>query len=163
MLLTGMVYGQEQSFSPTKKNEFKLNSAYLIAGIAEGSYEFILNEESAVGLTLGVAFEDDISFRYNITPYYRFYFGKKLAAGFFAEAFSMINEQRDDGGFINISGQPAEVEFQTAFALGFAIGGKFITKNGFSAEIYGGVGRNFGNNDLFETVPRFGLNIGKRF
>ena len=42
-------------------NELKLNAGYLFAGgFLETSYERILNEESAVGLSLGYAFDKSI-------------------------------------------------------------------------------------------------------
>lgn len=46
--------------------------------------------------------------------------------------------------------------------MGIAAGGKFLTKNGFVGEIYGGVGRLFGNSNV-EAYPRGGITIGKRF
>jgi len=51
----------------------------------------------------------------------------------------------------------------TDFALGVAVGGKFITESGFVFEIYGGVGRNLFNNNDYVFVPRFGATFGKRF
>jgi len=163
MLLTAMVYGQEQSFSPTKKNEFKVNAPYLIAGLVEMSYERGLNEESAVGVSLAFPI-DDIEIGYYIAPYFRFYFGKEPTRGFFVEGFTMFGSyeddvlrSRNDGTFINVT------EKQQGLAIGFALGGKFETKKGFIAEVFGGVGRVLGNNDLIEFVPRFGINIGKRF
>ena len=52
----------------------------------------------------------------------------------------------------------------TDFALGFSLGAKFLTKKGFVAEIYGGVGRNiFNANTPSEVVARAGLDLGYRF
>ncbi|NER18318.1 DUF3575 domain-containing protein [Spongiivirga citrea] len=164
MLLTAMVYSQEQSFSPTKKNEFKANAAYLIAGVAELGYERLLNEESAIGVSLAFAVEEEEFLRLLITPYYRLYFGEKPAAGFFVEGFAMYNRLQDNDFFdIGLGGMPVEPPVQDSFALGFSIGGKFLSRKGFVAEVYGGIGRNFGNNDLFEFVPRVGVTLGKRF
>ena len=48
--------------------------------------------------------------------------------------------------------------------LGLAIGGKFLTKNGFIGEIYIGGGRNFINTDKIDGgYPRIGVSIGKRY
>lgn len=165
MFLTGMVYGQqEQSFSPTKKNEFKLNAAYLIAGVAELSYERLLNEESAIGVSFAFAVEEDEFLRLLITPYYRLYFGDKPTAGFFVEGFAMYNRLQDNDFFdIQLEGMVTEPPVQDSFALGFSVGGKFLSRKGFTAEVYGGIGRNFGNKDLFEFVPRVGITIGKQF
>jgi len=163
MLLAGMVYGQDESFSPTMKNEFKLNAPYFIAGLAEVTYERVLNEESAVGVSLAFPI-DDIEIGYYIAPYYRFYFGKQPTRGFFVEGFTMLGSyeednlrSRNDGTFVTVT------EKQQGLSLGFALGGKFETKKGFIAEIFGGVGRVLGSNDIIDFVPRFGINIGKRF
>ena len=63
-----------------------------------------------------------------------------------------------------------ENQSQTAFALGVSVGGKFVTKSGFTTEVYLGIGRNlikskkdddyYFNNDI---VGRFGISIGYRF
>ncbi len=57
---------------------------------------------------------------------------------------------------------------QTDFAIGFGLGGKFVTKNGIMFEINAGIGKNlFGNysNNNFgvEYVGRLGLWVGKRY
>jgi len=153
-------------------NEIKLNVAYLIAGMPEIGYEYILNEESSVGADILFAIDNDINIRFALTPYYRFFFGKKRAAGFFVEGFGMLNITENDydmyyddpvhGGTYGNSGDDI-----TDFALGVAVGGKFLTNSGFVFEIYGGVGRNLFNHnnyyDDFEFVPRFGASVGKRF
>ena len=46
--------------------------------------------------------------------------------------------------------------------LGAAAGAKFLTKNNLIGEVYGGVGRVFGDNSL-GAYPRFGITLGKRF
>ena len=54
---------------------------------------------------------------------------------------------------------------KTDFALGFGIGGKWITKKGFVFEINSGVGRNlFNSNDNdYQIVGRGGITLGYRF
>ncbi|MDM9631251.1 DUF3575 domain-containing protein [Robiginitalea aurantiaca] len=134
-------------------NELKLNAAYLLAGFAEISYERILGEDSALGLSLGFALDNSIDYRFNAIPYYRLYFGKKKAAGFFAEG---------NGAFF--SERTSRSNTALGAGLGLAIGGKFMTKNQWIAELFLGVGRNFVNNDLLNDVyPRAGISIGKRF
>jgi len=151
-------------------NEIKLNVAYLIAGIPEFSYEYILNEESSVGVDILFSIENDIDFKFALTSHYRFFFGEKRAAGFFVEGFGMVNVTENDlyydySGYEG--GDYSSGENITDFALGVAVGGKFITESGFVFEIYGGIGRNlFNNNDYnndYEFVPRFGATFGKRF
>ena len=145
------------------KNEIKLNAVYLIAGIPEIGYEYFMNEESSLGIDLLFAI-DDSDIRFATTPYYRLYFGKKPNTGFFAEGFGMLNisESYELLYFNNLDVVEESVN-ETDFALGVAIGGKFITTKGLTFEFYGGIGRNLFNENSIETVPRFGLTFGKRF
>jgi len=53
----------------------------------EIGYEYILNEESSVGADILFSIEKDYDFKFALTPYYRFFFGEKRAAGFFVEGF----------------------------------------------------------------------------
>jgi len=48
---------------------------------------------------------------------------------------------------------------KTNFGLGAAVGAKFLTKNGFTGEVYGGVGRFLGNNRSIEAYPRIGITL----
>lgn len=149
-------------------NEIKLNVAYLLAGIPEIGYEYLINEESGVGLDIMFAVDNDIEFKFALTPYYRFYFGKKKAAGFYAEGFGMLNviDYEYDYYYYGIDDTSMVYENDdsvTDFALGVAVGGKFLTNSGFIFQIYGGVGRNLFNNNTDNFVPRFGITFGKRF
>ena len=161
------------------RNEIKLNVAYLIAGMPEVSYEYLINEESSVGASILFAIDNDIDFNFAFTPYYRFYFGKKRTAGFFVEGFGMLNvtEESLDIYYYDAPVNGSDIyygnndysETNTNLALGVAVGGKFLTSSGFIFEIYGGVGRNLFNNNSYyydnnyEFVPRFGVSVGKRF
>ena len=164
-------FSQEETTKKDKlnaSNEIKINVAYLLAGIPEVGYEYILNEESAVGLDIMFAVDNNIDFRFALTPYYRFYFGKKKAAGFFAEGFGMVNTINTSNNYdYYYSGSDyyyeSNYENQTDFALGAAVGGKFLTNKGFIFEVYGGAGRNLFNNSSEAMVPRFGITFGKRF
>jgi len=51
----------------------------------------------------------------------------------------------------------------TDFAVGISVGAKFVTKRGFIAEIYAGIGRDLLNNSDIEVVGRGGISIGYRF
>ncbi|MCZ8228055.1 DUF3575 domain-containing protein [Flavobacterium sp.] len=140
-----------------KKNELKINAAYLIAEALEVSYERVLNEESAFGASLFLPLANYIDIKLMFTPYYRYYFGKKPAAGFFAEGFGMLNNYESDSPIENSNG--------IDFALGFGLGGKWITKKGFIFEINGGIGRNlFNGSDInYKIVGRGGITFGYRF
>jgi hypothetical protein len=162
------VYSQTDK---TVKHEIKLNVGYALGGIPELSYEYLLNDESAFGISLLYAFDDDNDLKFALTPYYRMYFGNKKAAGFFAEAFGMYNVSENNEliyyDYIPYPG--AENNYiiptnnESDFALGVAIGAKFLTKKDFIFEFYGGLGRNLLNNETMDAVPRLGISFGKRF
>lgn len=153
------------------KHELKLNVAYALAGFPEISYEYLLNDESGFGVSLLYAFDDVNDLKFAITPYYRMYFGNKKAAGFFAEAFGMYNVSENNEmiyydyipypGYENNYVIPTKNE--SDFALGVAIGAKFLTKKDFIFEFYGGLGRNLFNSGTTDAVPRLGVSFGKRF
>ena len=146
-----------------KRNELKGNALMLVAGAVEFTYERLLNDESAVGVSLFFPYDDNININFSLTPYYRFYFGKKPAAGFFAEGFGMLNNYKyGNGNYSTLKTGNA-----TDFALGFGIGGKWITKKGFVFEINSGVGRNLFNSISRDydnqIVGRGGITLGYRF
>ena len=161
-------YSQEKETEKVDflKNEIKGNALFLVAGALEITYERLLNDESGVGVSLFVPYDNSINVNFSLTPYYRFYFGKKPAAGFFVEGFGMLNsytqEAADVSFFSTYVGPEKNV---TDFALGFGLGAKWITKKGFIFEINSGVGRNlFNSSDTdYEIVGRGGINLGYRF
>jgi hypothetical protein len=176
LLLTGSFfsYGQEKEPVSFKRNELKINAVMLIAGAVEVTYERLLDDESGVGIALFASFDKSIDVKFSATPYYRFYFGKKPAAGFFAEGFGMLNTYKNQGysSYDYNTGTVITVvpdKTVTDFALGFGIGSKWITKKGFIFELNAGVGRNLfnsSNNDYYddyEIVGRGGFSIGYRF
>lgn len=147
-------------------NEIKLNGLYLIAGSFELTYERILNDESGVGISVFIPFDEEVKddVNYYISPYYRFYFGKKPAAGFFMEGFGMLNSVNE---FIyNSNLNDFEKKSITDFALGIGVGGKWVTNSGFVGELNLGFGRNLFNNyensDL-KFVGKIGITLGYRF
>ena len=163
LIIFAFGYSQEKVDFP--KNEIKGNALFLVAGALEVTYEHLLNEESGVGVSLLVPFTNNIDTKFALSPFYRFYFGKKPAAGFFAEGFGMLDSyhQKSDGGFFsNYSGPEKNV---TDFALGFGLGGKWVTRKGFILEINAGIGRNLFNSSGtdHQTVGRGGINLGYRF
>ena len=159
-------YSQEKEQVDFKKNEIKGNALFLVVGALEVTYEHLLNEESGIGVSLFVPYDNSINTNFSLSPFYRFYFGKKPAAGFFVEGFGMLNsytQQASTGSFFtNYVGPEKDV---TDFALGFGLGAKWITNKGFIFEINGGVGRNLinSNDKDFEIVGRGGITLGYRF
>ncbi|MDY0780341.1 DUF3575 domain-containing protein [Tenacibaculum sp. IB213877] len=144
-----------------RANELKLNGLYIVAGAIEVTYERLLNEETGIGISAMVPLSEDIKdeLQYYISPYFRKYFGSKYAAGFFVEAFGMLNSA-DRNDFLSSTD-----EFVTDFALGIGVGGKWVTKGGFIAELNLGFGRNLfnSNQDYNNTVGKAGITVGYQF
>ncbi|MBA4316901.1 MAG: DUF3575 domain-containing protein [Flavobacterium sp.] len=158
-------YSQDEKQVDFKRNEIKGNALFLVAGALEVTYEHLLNEESGVGVSLFVPYENEIDVNFSLTPYYRFYFGKKPAAGFFVEGFGMLNSY-DDSIYTEANNYSSYDDVtRTDFALGFGLGAKWVTQKGFVFEINGGIGRNlFNSSDTdFEIVGRGGITLGYRF
>ena len=51
----------------------------------------------------------------------------------------------------------------TDLAVGISVGGKWVSRRGFVAEIYAGIGRDMLTNSDLEVVGRGGVSIGYRF
>ncbi|MCK8479216.1 DUF3575 domain-containing protein [Psychroserpens algicola] len=152
------------------KSEVKLNALSLIVGAFEGTYEYLLNEESAIGINGFVVYDNDLDtdLNYYISPYYRLYFGEKYAAGFFLEGFGMLNNVEGNRiTYFNNQGDILSVEEDniTDFALGIGLGGKWVTNNGFVGELSLGVGRNLfnANESGIDFVGKLGITVGYRF
>lgn len=150
-------------------NELKINLLMTVIGVPEITYERLIGDNMGLGLTAGIALDDDINYRFAVTPHYRLYFGSKKANGFFIEGNAALIGSRDHeyaylesmsypGGYYHRSDKTV-----TNFGLGAAVGGKFLTRNGFLGEAFLGVGRVFGERRFIEEYPRIGITIGKRF
>ncbi len=153
-----------------KQNEVKINGLYLVLGALEVTYERLLNEESGVGVSIFIPIDDEVydEINYYISPYYRFYFGKKYAAGFFVEGFGMLNSFKSNNIMFNDQFDVIATDEKnvTDFALGIGIGGKWITNRGMFAEVNFGVGRNLFNDrdfDDYEVIGKASISIGFRF
>lgn len=159
--LSTPMFSQDESDVSLRNSELKLNALFLVIGALELEYEYILNEESTVGVSVFLPIDEDIDINYYISPYYRWYFGKKRAGGFFVEGFGMLNSVENE----NYMFDDITFETKTDFAIGVGLGAKFITKRNFVAEIYGGIGRNLFNTDGdsdFEIIGKGGIKIGLR-
>ena len=159
-----------------KKNEITLNALTLIAsGWIDVSYEYLINKEASFGVDLQFGFDENDDFNsyrnFSITPNYRVYFSNKYARGFFIEGFGMLHRYKDlyyDYDYDSVYGNERIEKNITEFSLGVSVGGKWVTKSGFVAEIFGGIGRNILNNnddsyDPIKVAGRVGVSIGKRF
>ena len=152
-------FSQEQEVELLKKNELKINAIFLVGG------------------AIFIALTDELTQEFSLTGFYRFYFGKKIASGFFIEGFGSLNqfdnsddytESYNSNGYReNIYNKNYSTEVITDFALGFGAGSKWVTKKGFVFELYAAVGRNLfnGKSEDYdnEIMGRGGINIGYRF
>lgn len=186
VVLLSSVFGfsQENDFrypqDENKKTEVKLSVTSLIFIAAlDASYERLINEDTSFGVSIfyNTDKNNDIDFprEFSITPYYRWFFNERtFARGFFVEGFGMLNTVDDSyyDNFYDTSGnfQSNQVKNTlTRFALGISVGGKFVIKNGFTAEVILGVGRNLlGDTDAVDfsednIIGRGGISLGYRF
>ena len=160
-------YSQDEKQVDFPKNEIKGNALFLVLGAVEVTYERLPNENSGLGVSIFFISEEDFDTSFSLTPFYRAYFGKKPAAGFFVEGFSMINTGKygsyTDYDYNTNTSYYVEGEKYTDFALGFGLGSKWIHKKGFVFEINAGIGRNLLNDKSPEVVGRGGITLGYRF
>jgi hypothetical protein len=162
---------ENESETSVDKHELKLNALYMVAGSFEVTYEYLLNEESGIGISVFLPYDDEIKedVNYFVSPYYRFYFGNKYASGFFLEGFGMLNSTNWYYSELVGDVDPVYVvreETVTDFALGIGLGGKWITKRGLLGELNLGFGRNLFNSNDFEDndfVGKVGITVGYRF
>ena len=153
-----------------RQNEVKFNALLFILGVGEFGYERLLSENSGLGVHISFPiFIDSESeplssdLNYFFSPYYRVYFGKKYAAGFFVEGFGMLNSFNRR---LKEPTQGQSSEDVTDFALGIGLGGKWVLKNKFVLELSWGIGRNLFNNSDYQDaaiVGRGGLSVAYRF
>ncbi|TRX23444.1 DUF3575 domain-containing protein [Flavobacterium franklandianum] len=160
-------YSQDDKLTDFKRNEIKGNALFLVLGAVEVTYERLPNENSGLGVSLFFVSEEDFDTSFSLTPFYRAYFGKKPAAGFFVEGFSMINTGKNGSysyyDYNTNTSYNVEGEKYTDFALGFGLGSKWVHKRGFVFEINAGIGRNLFSNNSPEVVGRGGITLGYRF
>ena len=175
LLLIAINSFAQEEIPKDKSHELKLNVFNtLIFKSIDVSYEYLINEESSVGISFLVNLNDNdtdgpyYNETFAITPYYRHYFSRKYAAGFFMEGFGMYNVQ--DSYYYDYSSSSIyyDENFKKTnnFALGISLGAKFVSEKGFAFEFYGGIGRNLFTSDSennFEVVPRLGISFGYRF
>ncbi|MEE9407891.1 MAG: DUF3575 domain-containing protein [Polaribacter sp.] len=163
---------QEYPQDINKKHEVKINAFGLLAfEWLDVSYEYLINEESSFGVGALIGFNNDSDLdtyrKFSLTPFYRRYFSSKFARGFFVEGFGMLHTYENNDTYFygnNNNNNNSNTGNNTEFAAGISVGGKFISKSGFTTEIYLGIGRNLGgDNSSLEAVSRGGVSLGYRF
>lgn len=150
-----------------KKNEIKLNLISPLSGAVEVGFERYLNKNSSLGISAFKVYDDtkEKDMNYYISPYYRYYFGKKYASGFFAEGFGMFTSI--DGKKIYAADNITFTEGKDVYdlALGAGLGWKLVTKKGFAFEANAAYGRLMfnANKTDHDQVVKLGLSVGYRF
>lgn len=189
IILLNCTFGQHNerlSLDVIKKHEFKVNAFNLLtAQSADVAYEYIINENTSLGCNVFfrlyrdevkessfIKFELDNSRSFSLTPYFRRYFSKGYANGFFIEGFGMLSSGKKVEIEYFYIGQPESEDFTrnevkifdayTDFAFGLSFGGKKTFENGVFIEYYTGMGLNI-KNEYTITVSRGGFSIGYRF
>lgn len=149
-------------------NEIKIDVFDVLALLAlDVTYEHQLNPESSIGVSALFNFaKPETSFRYNeeftLSPYYRQLLFTRGNIGYFGEFFGALNTGDKDVDTNQLD--PGESATYTDFALGLSFGGKYVSPNGFVADLHLGIGRNlFNTNYSPGIVPRVGISIGKQF
>ena len=157
------IIARSEALGQTGNNEIRLNMLTAIIGYPEINYERFLADNMGIGIAgaFSLVPREKLDIRSYVMPYYRLYFGDKKASGFFIEGNIAIYSQESEVGY-DPNRQDYIYEKSTNGGFGAAVGGKFLTRNGFVGEVYGGVGRLFGNAPT-EIYPRYGISIGKRF
>jgi hypothetical protein len=189
LLISGLALAQEKTVEKApellqdvnKKHELKLNTFNLIVlSSLDVSYEKLVNRNSSFGVSLFYNFNDindDLYFpkKFSLTPYYRWFFTeKRFARGFFVEGFGSLNTFEERSYYYYNGYNDGDIIKETNFAIGISVGGKFVIKSGFVAEVYFGVGRNLFNNNSNNNhddsyslenniITRGGISLGYRF
>lgn len=176
LLIASLAFGftaQAQEESSDRQNDVLISPIELIAGPALNvSYERLLNKDSGIGINVLALLDnnDDSGLKSQISPYYRMYFGKKYAAGFFVEGFVPITMSND--GIHTVNGGPGyfnttvTYKKNTTIGAGIGFGGKWVARRNIVFEASMGIARRFGMNSEYNDTPITGkgmLGIGYRF
>lgn len=167
-----IVEEEELSKRELAKNELSIGAFNLVAfGALDVAYERILTPHSSWAVEAFILALDrdgdaaDVYAKdFSLTGKYKYFFGDRTAWGFYVNGLAMISSgeyERDvrqpDGWY------EYETEDYTDFALGFGLGGKFVTKQGFFLDLSTGIGRNLLSNVSPTIVGQFNVNLGFRF
>ncbi len=161
-------YENSIELSQTGLDELNVNILSPIWGNAEINYEHILNTNSGIGISGNLNTGNHYYQTNHLLAFYRLYFGKKLADGFFIESSIGYSSIKDDF-FCCTYKNPKDYRQVNGLGLGIAIGYKKLIKNGVVCQLFAGIGRNFDtvkDTDSYRNgypFPRAGITLGKRF
>lgn len=166
-------YSQDSAPVYFKKNEISLNASSLLYQGLEVTYERGIQREIGVGVSSLLFVYQKIENEgqnFHITPYARYYFGKKPLGGFFVEGFTSLfnkNYWFDKHTYVNdyYTKRETITKTTTTVAFGFGLGAKWQTRQGLTFEIHGAIGREpRASNDNYQPfMGRGGLLIGYKF
>lgn len=163
---------QEEEPTPIsllKKNEVSVNALYLLIFGAEFNYERTLNKDMGVGVSsqLFSYQKMDGAMNFHLSPFARYYFGKKPVSGFFVEGFaSLFNKSYEP--YVSGEGmfyRDVPLKSHTSVGFGFGLGAKWVKRSGFTFELNWGVGRE-PRATTDENPPFFvkgGVRVGLKF
>lgn len=154
-----------QTLDEPRRNDIFIDPIMLIGvPMINVSYERLLNKDSGVGISAMIGFGEISKDFSQFSPYYRMYFGKKFAHGFFFEGFIPLTMLRGRTYHNNTNSYTTNT--QTTIGIGVGFGGKWELKRNFMFEVSAGIGRKFGATHSYFDGPITGkgmLGIGKRF
>lgn len=155
------------------KNELSVNAFNLVAfGAIDVAYERIIDPSSSwaiEGFVLALNRESEtadyiFTRTASLTGKYKYFFGDRTAWGFYVNGMAMVStgEYYDEVYDREYNYSRVDKDY-TDLALGFGLGGKWVSKQGFFLDLSSGIGRNLLNNDSPIVVGQFNVNLGKRF
>lgn len=158
----------------TKKHELRIDALEgLIVPAIDIGYEYVISKYSGAGMSINIALDsdNDVDFPqdFAITPYYRQYFFNREdygAKGFYAEGllqYATGSSDFYDFDELSVVNNPENRDW-SQFGVGFAVGQKWVSRNGFVVELSLGGGRYFGGDDFAPGgFFRGGASVGYRF
>lgn len=181
LFITSITFAQDaqnnETTEPDKRNitqnELSIGALNLVAfGALDLTYERIIDQNSSWAVeafikaldrdneNVGDAFYKDFS----LTGKYKYFFGDRYARGFYVHGFGMLsNGEYVQSEYYSNGGYQSSLESYTDFALGFGLGGKFVSAGGFFLDLNAGIGRNLFNENAPTIVGQFNVNLGFRF
>ncbi|MDQ0476003.1 DUF3575 domain-containing protein [Chryseobacterium sp. MDT2-18] len=165
---------QAQNTADQRQNDIIISPIELIAGPALNvSYERLLNKDSGIGINALLLLDNKDNgdgLQSQISPYYRMYFGKGYASGFFVEGFIPITTSNDSvyTPYVGPGYYASSYTYQknTTVGAGIGFGGKWVARRNIVFEASIGIARRFGMKSEYSDTPVTGkgmLGIGYRF
>ncbi|UOE38231.1 MULTISPECIES: hypothetical protein [Chryseobacterium group] len=174
-LTAGLCSAQTKDISENqRKNDIVADPVLLVAiPLANVSYERLISENKGIGVNAMVHLDRKEDRFTQFSAYYRMYFGKKYASGFFLEGFIPVTTNSYDDyhyQYDNITGFYTSTHVTknnlTTVGVGFGVGGKWVLRNNLVIEASGGIARRFGDRSNYhfeEVTGKIMGGVGYRF